>query len=55
MFVIYSEAQCVFVSGKKSTTAEYPDAMRFDTWGAASEFAANFGPDFVPMDADEVE
>jgi hypothetical protein len=49
-FVIYNEAEQLFAAGDghspRYTSAEYPDAFKFETFGQASQANQNFGPEW---------
>lgn len=40
----HQTGEFIGVTGKP--VAEFPDAMIFKTWGAASEFSQNYSPDW---------
>jgi len=55
MFVVFNSQTgeyATFKHGRAST--EYPDAQQFETWGAASDWSQEYGPDFVVTPIEEL-
>lgn len=53
MFYLYNERSCLYAHRDSKgqhdglTTANLADAATFDTFGQASDYSQNFGPDWI--------
>lgn len=55
MYVIHNPTTGEFaMNDQGKTTTEYPDALKFDRYGQASDASQNFGPDFYVRHTDDV-